>query len=61
MQCGLSVIIVSQWQYTGYMMVLFMVAIQAIPEYLYEALRLEGANRIQQFSTSRFPACGNRR
>ena len=45
----ISVIMVSQWQYTGYMMVLFMVAIQAIPDDLYEALRLEGANRIQQF------------
>ena len=45
----ISVIMVSQWQYTGYMMVLFMVAVQAIPEDLYEALRLEGANRIQQF------------
>lgn len=45
----MAVIMVSQWQYTGYMMVLFMVAIQAIPEDLYEALRLEGANRIQQF------------
>jgi raffinose/stachyose/melibiose transport system permease protein len=45
----IAVIMVSQWQYTGYMMVLFMVAIQAIPEDLYEALRLEGANRIQQF------------
>ena len=45
----IAVILVSQWQYTGYMMVLFMVAIQAISEDLYEALRLEGANRIQQF------------
>lgn len=45
----MSVIMVSQWQYTGYMMMLFMVAIQAIPKDLYEALRMEGANRIQQF------------
>lgn len=45
----MAVIMVSQWQYTGYMMVLFMVAIQAIPKDLYEALRMEGANRIQQF------------
>ena len=45
----LSVIMVSQWQWTGYMVVLFMVAIQAIPDDLYEALRMEGANRIQQF------------
>lgn len=45
----ISVILVSQWQWTGYMIVLFMVAIQAIPVDLYEALRMEGANRIQQF------------
>lgn len=45
----LAIIMVSQWQWTGYMMVLFMVAIEAIPRDLYEALRLEGANRIQQF------------
>ncbi len=45
----MSVIMVSQWQWTGYMIVLFMVAIQAIPSDLYEALRMEGASRIQQF------------
>ena len=44
-----AVIMVSQWQWTGYMIVLFMVAIQAIPSDLYEALRMEGANRLQQF------------
>lgn len=45
----MSVIMVSQWQWTGYMIVLFMVAIQAIPSDLYEALKMEGASRIQQF------------
>ena len=45
----ISVILVSQWQWTGYMIVLFMVAIQAIPNDLYEALRMEGASRVQQF------------
>ncbi len=44
-----AVIAVSQWQWTGYMMALFMVAIQAIPEDLYEAMRLEGASRWHQF------------
>ena len=44
-----AVILVSQWQWTGYMMVLFMVAIEAIPRDIYEALRLEGASRIQEF------------
>lgn len=44
-----AVILVSQWQWTGYMVALFMVAIAAIPRDLYEALEMEGANRIQQF------------
>jgi raffinose/stachyose/melibiose transport system permease protein len=44
-----AVIAVSQWQWTGYIMVLFMVAIQAIPRDLYEAMEIEGASKIQQF------------
>ena len=44
-----AVILVSQWQWTGYMVALFMVAIAAIPADLYEALEMEGATRIQQF------------
>jgi raffinose/stachyose/melibiose transport system permease protein len=45
----LAIVMVSQWQWTGYMMALFMVAIEAIPRDLYEALSLEGASKIQQF------------
>ena len=45
----ISVVMVSQWQWTGYMMALFMVAIQAIPRDLYEAMELEGASRWHQF------------
>jgi len=45
----ISIVMVSQWQWTGYMMALFMVAIEAIPRDLYEALAMEGAGRIQQF------------
>lgn len=44
-----SIIAVSQWQWTGYIMILFIVAIQAIPKELYEASRLDGANAWQQF------------
>lgn len=44
-----AIIAVSQWQWVGYVMILFIVAIQAIPEELYEAARIDGANRIQQF------------
>jgi len=44
-----SIIGVSQWQWVGYCMILFIVAIQAIPEELYEAARIDGASGIQQF------------
>lgn len=44
-----AVIAVSQWQYTGYIMILFLVAIQKIPYELYEAAMIDGANRLQMF------------
>ncbi len=44
-----AVIAVSQWQYTGYIMLLFLVAIQEISPELYEAAMIDGANRIQVF------------
>ncbi|MEW8979478.1 MAG: sugar ABC transporter permease [Symbiobacterium sp.] len=44
-----AIIGVSQWQWTGYMMILFIVAIQAIPRELFESATIDGANRIQQF------------
>lgn len=44
-----SVIAVSQWQWVGYVMILFIVAIQAIPEELYESARIDGANLVSQF------------
>ncbi len=44
-----AIIAVSQWQWVGYCMVLFIVAIQAIPEELYESARMDGASPWQQF------------
>ncbi len=44
-----AIIAVSQWQYTGYIMLLFLIAIQEIPPDLYEAAMIDGANRIQVF------------
>jgi len=44
-----SIIAVSQWQWVGYCMILFIVAIQAIPEELFESARIDGANAVQQF------------
>lgn len=45
----MSIIMVSQWQWVGYVMILFIVAIQAIPEELFESARIDGANGWQQF------------
>lgn len=39
----------SQWQYIGYTVILFIVAIQNIPEDLYEAAEIDGANAIKKF------------
>lgn len=39
----------SQWQYIGYTVILFIVAIQNIPEDLYEAADIDGASAIKKF------------
>lgn len=44
-----SVIAVSQWQWVGYCMMLFIVAIQSIPDELFESARIDGAKPWQQF------------
>lgn len=49
------VIALSQWQSTGYIAMLFIVAIQGIPEDLYEAAEIDGANKIQKFLHVTFP------
>jgi raffinose/stachyose/melibiose transport system permease protein len=44
-----SIIAMSQWQSIGYVMVLFIVAMQRIPRELYEAAYIDGASRAQAF------------
>jgi raffinose/stachyose/melibiose transport system permease protein len=44
-----SVIAVSQWQSIGYVCMLYIVALQQIPEELYEAAALDGAGGVRQF------------
>jgi len=39
-----SLVLVSVWRYTGIVMILFVAGLQAIPEDLYEAAKLDGAN-----------------
>lgn len=44
-----SIIAMSQWQYIGYIALLFIVAIQKIPRELYESTAIDGANRFRAF------------
>ena len=44
-----AVIAVSQWQSTGYVAMLFIVAIKKIPRDLYEAAEVDGASKIKRF------------
>lgn len=55
----LSVIAVSQWQWTGYVAVLFIVAIRAIPKELYEAAEIDGAGLVRQFFAITVPSVRN--
>lgn len=43
------VIASSQWQFVGYTSMLFIVAIQRIPDDFYEAAQIDGANAVQSF------------
>ncbi|MFP7696484.1 carbohydrate ABC transporter permease [Trueperella sp. LYQ143] len=43
------------WRFTGYYMLLTMVGLQAIPGDVYEAARVDGANRWQQFRSITLP------
>ena len=45
----------SQWQYLGYTVVLFIVAMQSISDDIYEAAEIDGANAIQKFSRITVP------
>ena len=45
----LVLIIVSVWKSAGLQMLIYLAGLKGIPGYLYEAARIDGANRIQQF------------
>lgn len=44
-----SVIMVSQWQYIGEMVMLYTVGLQSVPREIYEAASIDGANGFQTF------------
>ncbi len=45
----LSIAFIDNWHYWGFLMVLFLTAMQAIPMELYDAAKIDGANRWQEF------------
>lgn len=51
-----SLVGASIWRYMGYMFILFLGAMQSIPQDLYEASELDGANKWQQFRYIIFPS-----
>lgn len=44
-----AIAIVTLWGNVGYTMLFFLAGLQGIPEYLYEAARIDGANPVQAF------------
>lgn len=50
-----AIIIMAVWKNFGYNMIIFIAGLQNIPEYLYEAAVMEGANEWQQFKKITIP------
>lgn len=50
-----SVIAVEEWRWAGYTMIYFLAGLQAIPPELYEAAKIDGANRGQCFWSITLP------
>ncbi len=54
-----AIIIMSIWQGVGFQMIIFLAGLQQIPEALYEASSLDGANRLEQFRHITLPSLRN--
>lgn len=54
-----SIIVVSIWQSLGFYMMIFFAAMQSIPEDLYEAAAIDGANSLQRFRFVTVPMLRN--
>jgi len=50
-----AIALMSCWQYSGWIMVLFLVGLNNIPSSLYEAARIDGANGWQSFTRITLP------
>jgi len=50
-----ALILAMTWRWTGYNMIIYLAAMQNIPESLYEAASMDGAGKIRQFFTVTIP------
>jgi len=50
-----SLIFITVWAQTGFYMVMFVGGLQAIPDTLFEAAKIDGANKFQIFRSIKFP------
>ncbi len=53
-----AIIILGIWKNFGYNMIIFVAALQSVPEELYEAARMDGASAVQQFRHVTLPLLG---
>ncbi|MCF0148891.1 MAG: sugar ABC transporter permease [Clostridium sp.] len=51
----IAMLIVSAWQYAGYIMVIYVAALENVPTDLIEASKIDGANGIQSFKNITLP------
>lgn len=51
----LAIVIVGTWQYAGYIMMIYVAAIQGIPDSLMEAAEIDGVNYLQRLKNIVFP------
>ena len=53
------IVVLSAWQGCGFQMMIFLSGLQDIPVYLYEAAKVDGATRFQQFVNITLPGLSN--
>lgn len=54
-----AIMLLSIWQGVGFQMIIYLAGLQEIPEALYEAAQIDGANKIQQFFHVTLPQLRN--
>jgi multiple sugar transport system permease protein len=54
-----AIMLLSIWQGAGFQMVIFLAGLQDIPEYMYEAAEVDGANTVQKFFNITLPQLRN--